>query len=347
MEFINRFQKKNPLHIYSYVVENNILKLIIINISLSSVGKVTIKYNDKFYDIDLNNRNDKVFEVSCEISKKIRIEQPRISKAEINNEEVSFSYTTDYIYLIEPKSISSMMNEKYLYIQKMVKYNNCKKENVRCVADQFTDYWHCTCGSVNFNMQDECINCKIKKEDLFSHSIDNSVEEAKSRKILKSNGLVIWWLILVLVVQFFVIDTFLGGDILFKNEILNTAPSIINRIILSVFPLVTTIGVILSRKKYNKVAEISFELSRLFILIYINIMISTFPLFLMNSYLLVSCILLDIIFVSLYIYLLIYGILSKGNWVRVGLISILMSLSLGQAIMYSQYDITIQNKGLA
>ena len=175
MIFNNKLFKENPLHLYSFDIVDNILKLVLINIDNKDVSTIFIVHNEHDYQIEVNSK-DKVIEVEIECKEKTNsLETPIIKEAIIDGIRVNFNYSYEYLYIIQPKSIASMKDEKYLYIQKMVKYNGCKKENVKCYSDQFKDYWHCSCGSVNLNCQDECISCGIDRNTLFTQEIDNSV----------------------------------------------------------------------------------------------------------------------------------------------------------------------------
>ena len=186
MGFINCYYKNNPLHMYSYEVDGKKLKVVFINIHDRFINSVVINYQEHYYNLEPNS-SQQVFEYEIELKeRKPYTELPSFVEAIIDGEKVSFTYE-DLQYLLIPKSINNMRDEKYLYIQKMVKYNGCEKKNVRCSLEQFEDYWHCTCGGLNFNNQKACMKCGVEKEKLFSHKVDNGAEEFQSRKILKSN----------------------------------------------------------------------------------------------------------------------------------------------------------------
>ena len=106
----------------------------------------------KEYTIEVDSKNE-IIELTCEYFDKEELGTPIIKWAIINEQKIELSYGENYLYIISPKSIASMKDEKYLYINKMIKYNGCERKNVICQADQFKDYWHCSCGTVNLNSQ--------------------------------------------------------------------------------------------------------------------------------------------------------------------------------------------------
>ena len=217
MIFNNKFFRSNPLHLYSHDIVDGELKLSIVNNNKSFISKIFVMHKKSMYEFDVNS-NDSVIELSTKCQDvDYLLDAPIIKEAIIDSEKVILDYKEDFLFIIQPKSISSMKDEKYLYIQKMVKYNGCKKENVKCSCEQFNDYWHCTCGSVNLNSQDKCIKCGIEKQKLFSLEIDNSVEEVETKNIVKNNLYIMAWFAIVSFIQFIVVDIMMSANIFFET----------------------------------------------------------------------------------------------------------------------------------
>ena len=345
MGFNNKLYRNHPLHIYSHEVEKDILKLVIINVNKEKVTDVTISYQDIEYSFNVDSCETVIEKEVQIVSKNYVIEAPIILKANINDEKVSFNNDDSYIYIIQPKSIANMRDEKYLYIQKMVKYNGCKKENVRCNADQFRDYWHCTCGHVNLTCQDECIHCHIKKAVLFSHEIDNSIEEVKTRRIVSSNKYILWMEVILLFIQFSIVDLVMGGDMFFANENLNTFSAVFNRYVLPVIFTSFTIGLILARKRYIYWLETAFDIGRIVALAYLNIIVNIA--FVSNSHTFVLFVGYNLIFIGLYISQLILKIQKIRQLITAGIATVLLGVGIGQAIHFNQYDMVVTTNGIS
>ncbi len=344
MEFNRRLYKNNPLHLYSYEINKNIFKVVIININKGFISNLVITYQNIDYSFEINS-SDTVIELEENIiSNNYVNEIPLIKEANINNQLCVLEYEREYQYIIQPKSIANMRDEKYLYIRKMVKYNGCKKENVKCNADQFKDYWHCTCGSVNLNCQEECINCHIDKEKLFSYEVDNSIEEAKTRRIVDSNKYILWMEVILLFIQFFIVDLSMKGDILFQNENLNTFIAVFNRFICPILFACFTIGLIFVRKRYLYKLEILLDLCRIILLIYLNLIVNIS--FVAHSYAFVIFIGFNLIFIGLYISQIILKV-SKPHQVIALIMTICLLVSgVIQSSYYSKFDMKVTKDGI-
>lgn len=345
MIFNNKLFKENPLHLYSFDIVDNILKLVLINIDNKDVSTVFIVHNEHDYQIEVNSK-DKVIEVQVECKEKTTsLETPIIKEAIIDGIRVNFNYSYEYLYIIQPKSIASMKDEKYLYIQKMVKYNGCKKENVKCYSDQFKDYWHCSCGSVNLNCQDECISCGIDRNTLFTQEIDNSVEEIETRKIVKSNLYILAWFAIICFIQFIIVDTMFGANIVFETKLASSTLGIILRFILLPVVIILSIGIVLARKRYLLPLVKGFEIARMLTLLFLNVVCNS--LILKTSYIFFVFVSLDLVFIPFYFYH--YFKVNKKviNLIASSALIISLISGVGQEIYYSQYDLTIEKEGLS
>ena len=344
MEFNRRLYRDNPLHLYSYQIDKETFKLVIINVNKGNVSSITISYQDRDYEFDLKT-SDPVIELEDNIiSNSFVNEVPFIKKAVIEDREIVFEYSKNYLYLLQPKSIANMRDEKYLYIQKMVKYNGCKKENVKCCADQFKDYWHCTCGSVNLNCQDECISCHINKELLFSHEIDNSVEEVKSRRIVRSNIYILWLGLILLFIQFAIVDVMLGGDLFFSNSDLNSFLAVVNRVVVPVVLTVLTISLIFARRRYLLKLEMGLDIARIVCVIYLGVIVNIS--FVRHSYAFVFFVGFNLVLIGLYVAHIILYIKRTYQVVSIALMSCLLISGVIQAGYFSKIDMSVSKEGV-
>ena len=343
MSLVNRYYPKNPLHLYSFDVEDNQVNIVLINLIDAFVETIKVSYHEHVYELVLNSK-EQVINLSFELtSRSAYLITPCIESAVIDGKTVEFFYD-EFKYLLIPKSINNMRDEKYLYIQKMVKYNGCIKENVRCSTEQFEDYWHCTCGGLNFNCQSKCIKCGIEKETLFSTKIDNGEEEAISRKLLKANELVLWFLIIVFAFHFFIIDLMFKGNVIFDNLIAPTFEGVTNRLIATVIPFATTLGFIFSRKRYNEVLQYVFDGLRIASLLYINILMNVA--FVHNSYLFLLFLLVTLIFIVYYGYILYLRINKKHHLIITPLIIASLIVGSVQAMVFSKKDLIVSKEGI-
>lgn len=343
MIFNNRFYKNNFLHVYSHDVEDNVLKLTIINIKDINVQSIKVSFQENIYDVEVNSC-EQVIDLNIVLAtKSVFIETPIITSITFDGKEVECVYD-DYMYLIQPKSISNMRCEKYLYIKKMVKYNGCKKENVHCHADQFKDYWHCTCGAINFNVQQKCIKCGNSKETLFSTPIDNSKEELETRKIVKSNFILLWWLFILMAIHLFIIDMVFKGDVLFESEVVLTLSAILNRLVAIGIPFASTIGLIFARRRYNYVLERVLDIIRFSSLLYINILLNVS--FVHNSYLFVLFVSMNVILICFYGYQLLNKIQKIQQFIIIPLLIGSLVSGVVQANIYSKHDLKVGVDGV-
>ena len=344
MEFNKILYRDNPLHLYSYEINKGSFKVIVINNTKELVSSIVISYQDNDYLLDVNS-SEGVIHLEQEIKFNTFVNEiPQIKSAIISGKEVEMKYDKNYLYIIQPKSIANMRDEKYLYIQKMVKYNGCKKENVKCTADQFRDYWHCTCGSVNLNSQDTCINCHHSKELLFTHEVDNSVEEVKTRRILGTNKYILWMEVILLFIQFFVIDVTMGGDLFFENENINSFIAIINRFVCPTLFTAFTLGLIFARRRYKYLLETIFDVSRIVVLMYLNIVLNIS--FVANSFAFLLFLGFNLIFIGLYISQIVLKIHKPYQIACIGVASILLVTGCLQANHFSKYDMRVTADGI-
>lgn len=343
MNFNNRLYKDHPLHLYSHEVVDNKLNLTIININKKRVSTIFVEFNDAQITFEVDT-NDEVIELSNEYFNKNQLGTPIIKWAIIEDEKIDFYYEKDYLYIITPKSIASMKDEKYLYINKMVKYNGCQKQNVICQADQFKDYWHCSCGTVNLNSQDKCLKCGIEKEKLFSTEIDNSIEEVETKKIVKSNSYILAWFAIIALIQFIVVDIMCYANIVFETKLASSVYGVILRFGVLTSIIALSIGIIIARKRYLTNLVKIFEISRFLILLLINIIFTMAVL--KHSYIFFLFLGLDLVFIPFYIY---NHINIKRNWFKIIASSLLFISLIGgttQELIYSQYSLTVEKEGL-
>lgn len=343
MNFNNRLYKEHPLHLYSHELVDNKLHLTIINVNKGTVSTIFVVFNKKEYTIEVNSKNE-IIELTCGYFDKEELGTPIIKWAIINEQKVELSYGENYLYIISPKSIASMKDEKYLYINKMIKYNGCERKNVICQADQFKDYWHCSCGTVNLNSQSNCLKCGIEKEKLFSTEIDNSLEEVETKKIIKSNSYILAWFTIIAFIQFIVVDIMCSANIVFQTKLASSIYGVILRFGILSSVIILSIGIIVARKRYLTNLVKIFELLRFGIVVILNLLFNIAVL--KHSYIFFLFIGLDLVFIPFYLY---NHFNIKKNVLKILASCLLFSSLIGgvsQEAYFAQYDLMIEKEGL-
>ena len=343
MIFNNKFYRTLPLHLHSYEVVDKKLKLTIINVNKERVSSLFVVLNDEEFVFETDT-NDEVIELTCDCSGKNNLITPIINWAIIDGEKIEFNYDEEYLYLISPKSIASMKDEKYLYINKMIKYNSCQKKNVICQADQFKEYWHCSCGTVNLNSQEKCLKCNIEKEKLFSTEIDNSIEEVETKKIVKSNLYILAWFAILALIQFIVVDIMCSANIIFQTKLASSIYGITLRLAVLASIIILSVGIVIARKRYLLKLVSIFEILRITILLFLNIAFNIAVL--KHSYIFFLFLGLNLVFVPFYLY---NHFNIKKDYLKLITSSILMISLIGgvtQEVYYSQYSLTVEKDGL-
>lgn len=343
MIFNNVLFPNNNLHIYSYEIIDNILYLKIINRNKELIQSINILYGENNYLIEVNS-SSQILSLKQEVSLSFYNDKPSIVSFSTNEKLYQFD-TSKKEFIILPKSINNMHNEKYLYEKKLSKALNCPKKNIITLPALYPSYWHCCCGCVNLNEQEECLNCHLKKNDVTSIKIDTSEDELASRKIIKSNSYIFFWMIIIWAIQLFVVFLLAKGDLLYHNQYFNEWYTIINKFIVPLIVPLSTIGIIISRKFYAHLGEYLFKITRLISLIYINIL--PWVNFIKFSYNFVIVIGYDLVFIGYFI----YSILKLKKYkipqsIFISSLVICLLINGFYVINYGKYTFTLNKDGI-
>jgi hypothetical protein len=268
MEINTHINKNNPLHLYGYAIEDNNLVLRIVNCNNEFIDSLEIKFFEDVYKCEVNSKEE-VFDVSVKIKNVHFIDKPLIISCTINGKFIKFDYSQDE-YFSKASSVSKLCREKYLYMQTMGKRLNRDKKQIKFIADQIDDGWHCVCGTFNFHGQSKCVNCGITKKDLFDDPIDLSKESNKTRHLVLSTRVLLTYLVIISVIQIIFLSIAFGGDVLYGNQAVNTMFAVFNRVITPVLICLTTVGYLNALNKYNKLMLYAFETIRNLLVIYLN-----------------------------------------------------------------------------
>ena len=340
--FNNQFYKENPLHVYSYEEKNGHYVVSIINLNLGHVEEVTFAQGKENITIKVDTNSDN-FNVEFDVSDIYFVEKPTICNAVIDGKKIDFTYI-DCEYIIQPKSIFSMRRERFLYVQKMVKQNGLKKENITCEAVRFDSYWHCTCGHINFNCQDKCMNCHEEKRKIFNNEVFVDKEQGESNYFINLNMAVLPFIVLTLILNFFIVNVLYKGDVLYSNTAYNDFLGVMDRFVLPLLPVVGIIVSIIGRNKYSKLIEYIGKGIKVASLVTLNVI--SLSLFVRTSYNFVIVFAYDIIFAVYYALLLKVKVKNIPAWAMLLLLTSTPISNIAMISYYSQYEMSINTSGV-
>lgn len=273
IEVVRKYYEGYPLCFEKYELTESSLIFHFINVNEELIENVKVAYGSKEYIIAVNSK-DYLIKAEIDDIDPTLVNIPQLIYVTIGNKQLIFDDFRNNKQLIKIKSVSYLGREKYLFIRNVNKNFNIPKDKIMYIPMKTENYWGCTCGHYSFGKQNKCLNCGVEKKDIFSVKTIYDKEAHETTGLLKGNILYSLWT-LFLFMGFF-LSQMIFGDFLFDNHIKNEFFGVLNRVIVPLLILGSSISILLALHKYQgKLLKVS-SILRAFLILYLNFMFCFF-----------------------------------------------------------------------
>ena len=263
MIVLNRIYKDFPVMIVGYELQNEEITIFLKKIKNENVEKITLLYLQNKYVVDISE-SDNITMYKIKTNNANVIGDIKIISGLIESKEKEID---EEITIVKPKSINFLGREKYLFIKEFVKRNKVDKEKVKYIPFKGDDYWNCSCGEVNFE-NEKCVECGLNRNDVCSVNTVFNKEAYETNEKLKYMKDILMWIVIGYITSIFL--QILFGDFLLNNETKNNFFGILNRFILPITMIFSTIFEWYFTSKYDEKAQKILRIINYSILIYFN-----------------------------------------------------------------------------
>ncbi len=339
MIVLNRIYKDFPVMIVGYELQNEEITIFLKKIKNENVEKITLLYLQNKYVVDISE-SDNITMYKIKTNNANVIGDIKIISGLIESKEKEID---EEITIVKPKSINFLGREKYLFIKEFVKRNKVDKEKVKYIPFKGDDYWNCSCGEVNFE-NEKCVECGLNRNDVCSVNTVFNKEAYETNEKLKYMKDILMWIVIGYITSIFL--QILFGDFLLNNETKNNFFGILNRFILPITMIFSTIFEWYFTSKYAEKAQKTLRIINYSILIYFNFLMMIITLKI--AYIFIFLVAIDVV----YGYTLIKNYKNKIVNNSHEKIIILGCLILGlissiKVSIFSKYDMTLSSEGLS
>lgn len=339
MIVLNRIYKDFPVMIVGYELQNEEITIFLKKIKNENVEKITLLYLQNKYVVDISE-SDNITMYKIKTNNANVIGDIKIISGLIESKEKEID---EEITIVKPKSINFLGREKYLFIKEFVKRNKVDKEKVKYIPFKGDDYWNCSCGEVNFE-NEKCVECGLNRNDVCSVNTVFNKEAYETNEKLKYMKDILMWIVIGYITSIFL--QILFGDFLLNNETKNNFFGILNRFILPITMIFSTIFEWYFTSKYAEKAQKTLRIINYSILIYFNFLMMIITLKI--AYIFIFLVAIDVV----YGYTLIKNYKNKivNNFCEKIIILGCLILGLISSIkvsIFSKYDMTLSSEGLS
>ena len=339
MIVLNRIYKDFPVMIVGYELQNEEITIFFKKIKNENVEKITLLYLQNKYVVDISE-SDNITMYKIKTNNANVIGDIKIISGLIESKEKEID---EEITIVKPKSINFLGREKYLFIKEFVKRNKVDKEKVKYIPFKGDDYWNCSCGEVNFE-NEKCVECGLNRNDVCSVNTVFNKEAYETNEKLKYMKDILMWIVIGYITSIFL--QILFGDFLLNNETKNNFFGILNRFILPITMIFSTILEWYFTSKYDEKAQKILRIINYSILIYFNFLMMIITLKI--AYIFIFLVAIDVV----YGYTLIKNYKNKivNNFCEKIIILGCLILGLISSIkvsIFSKYDMTLSSEGLS
>lgn len=339
MIVLNRIYKDFPVMIVGYELQNEEITIFLKKIKNENVEKITLLYLQNKYVVDISE-SDNITMYKIKTNNANVIGDIKIISGLIESKEKEID---EEITIVKPKSINFLGREKYLFIKEFVKRNKVDKEKVKYIPFKGDDYWNCSCGEVNFE-NEKCVECGLNRNDVCSVNTVFNKEAYEINEKLKYMKDILMWIVIGYITSIFL--QILFGDFLLNNETKNNFFGILNRFILPITMIFSTIFEWYFTSKYDEKAQKILRIINYSILIYFNFLMMIITLKI--AYIFIFLVAIDVV----YGYTLIKNYKNKivNNFCEKIIILGCLILGLISSIkvsIFSKYDMTLSSEGLS
>ncbi len=326
----NSYYVDYPLYLQSFSIENHQVNLVVFNDRSLYIKVISFQVGNTNILVDVSS-SEQILSLEVKHSDITFSDSVIISKFN-TNDKTYIAEQYKLIHVTQPKSVHQLGFERFLYKNEISKLTDQTKERIEYIAENYSDYWICTCGHIHGSSEDVCAYCGNDRKKLFSY--DNHLYEISRHTDKEVNQLKYTSVLLSLALLFQLFIQGFMGDFLFLNNIKNEAFGILNRFILPVLLILSIVGLIFAKLYYKKVLHIILDVIRHAIILYLNIVMII--VFVGTAYNLVFVYLLDILMIynfvkyqnfkryqvvfqsSKMIFLVISILLISVSWIRFG-----------------------------
>lgn len=339
MIVLNRIYKDFPVMIVGYELQNEEITIFLKKIKNENVEKITLLYLQNKYVVDISE-SDNITMYKIKTNNANVIGDIKIISGLIESKEKEID---EEITIVKPKSINFLGREKYLFIKEFVKRNKVDKEKVKYIPFKGDEYWNCSCGEVNFE-NEKCVECGLNRNDVCSVNTVFNKEAYETNEKLKYMKDILMWIVIGYITSIFL--QILFGDFLLNNETKNNFFGILNRFILPITMIFSTIFEWYFTSKYAEKAQKTLRIINYSILIYFNFLMMIITLKI--AYIFIFLVAIDVV----YGYTLIKNYKNKivnnshEKIIILGCI-ILGLISSIKVSIFSKYDMTLSSEGLS
>lgn len=339
MIVLNRIYKDFPVMIVGYELQNEEITIFLKKIKNVKVEKITLLYLQNKYVVDISE-SDNITTYKIKANNANVIGDIKIISGLIEGKEKEIH---EEITIVKPKSINFLGREKYLFIKEFAKRNKVDKEMVKYIPFKGDGYWNCSCGEVNFE-NEKCVECGLNKNDVCSVNTVFDKEAYETNEKLKYMKDILMWIIIGYIASIFLQVLF--GDFLLNNETKNNFFGILNRFILPITMILSTIFEWYFASKYAEKAKKTLRIINYSILIYFNFLMMIVTLKI--AYIFIFLVAIDVV----YGYTLIKNYKNKivnNSYEKIIILGciILGLISTIKVSIFSKYDMTLSSEGLS
>lgn len=339
MVVLNKTYKNFPVMIVGYELQNEVTTIFLKKIKNVNVEKITLLYLQNKYVVDISE-SDNIISYKIKTNNANVIGDIKIISGLIEGKEKE---TCEEITIVKPKSINFLGRERYLFIKEFIKRNKVDKEMVKYIPFKGDGYWNCSCGELNFE-NEKCSKCGLSKEDVCNVNTAFNKESYETSEKLKYIKNILMWTVIGYIISIFLQVLF--GDFLLNNETKNNFFGILNRFILPIIMILSTIFEWYFTSKYAEKAHKTLRIINYSILIYFNFLMMMITIKI--AYIFIFLVAIDVV----YGYTLIKNYRNKivNNFCEK--IIILGCLILGlvssiKVVIFSKYNMNLSNEGLS
>ena len=324
--------------IAGYEVQNEVTIIYLKKIRNVKIEEVTLSYLQNEYKIKISN--EEITSYTIKNNNSNIIGDIKIVSGTFEGKE---KQTSEEIVIIKPKPVNFLGRERYLFVNEFIKQNLVEKDKVKYIPFKGEDYWNCSCGQTNFD-NTTCLNCGLSKENVCSVKNEYSQEMHETNEKLKYSKSIVMWTTLGYIIFIFLQIIF--GDFLLNNETKNSFFGVMNRFILPIILILSTIFEYYFLSKYDDKLQKILKIINYIIVMYFNLIMVIITL--KVAYLFIFILIVDIV----YGYTLIKNFTNSivDNIYEKIIISICITLALVFTIkvsVYSKYDMNISDEGIS
>gem|GEM_PF-1453726 len=338
---VKKYHYNFPLHFYAYEPVSETMVLTFLNEKKRHVTQIVVEINQENHTFDLDS-SEQVIEVTLPEYDDNLVSKPNMISCVVDGSNYELKEYPDYLFIEQPKSVFTLGWERFLYMQKAAKAINRPQSSIKYVAFQNEYYWACTCGQNNFASSTVCQNCGNAKKQLFANDLSVGKESVATEYDIQLNKSILVWTALVYLFQIFY--QIFYGDFLYPSYVKNEAFGVINRFIVPLLIIGSTIAILFVKMRYMERLTKLFRVLRMAGILYLNFFAAT--LFVLTAYNIPLVLAIDLMVIGVMISKIRNKRIVIDDYFLSAVTLVLLCISIIQWVKFAPYEIEIRPEGI-